>query len=88
MTVTYIYTAMTYIYTAVTHIDMALFCCLQIRDLSIAYILVAVTYIYMGVMFYSSFPLNKDCIEDVRENPISSSEVLAFTDSNHRCCFY
>ena len=45
---------------------MLLNCALQIRDLTIAYVLVAVTYIYMGIMFYAAFPLNKNCIEDVR----------------------
>jgi hypothetical protein len=31
----------------------------------IAYLLVAATYIFVGVMFYISFPMPKDCIEDV-----------------------
>ncbi|XP_061192567.1 neutral amino acid transporter 9-like isoform X1 [Saccostrea echinata] len=50
----------------------------NIRDLTIAYTLVAVTYIYMGVMFYSSFPLNKDCIEDNLLNNIADTDTLAF----------
>jgi hypothetical protein len=39
--------------------------CLQGRDLSIAYVLVALTYMVVGAVFFISFPLNKDCIEDV-----------------------
>ncbi|XP_052689089.1 sodium-coupled neutral amino acid transporter 9-like [Crassostrea angulata] len=50
----------------------------NIRDLTIAYILVAVTYIYMGVMFYSAFPLNKDCIEDNLLNNIADTDIMAF----------
>ena len=39
---------------------------LQVRDLSIAYVLVALTYIPIGVLFYSTFPLPKFCVVDVR----------------------
>ncbi|KAG8238087.1 hypothetical protein J437_LFUL012194 [Ladona fulva] len=34
------------------------------RDLSIAFILVTTTYLIIGGVFYLSFPLNKECIED------------------------
>lgn len=34
--------------------------------MSIAYVLVAVTYLGIGAVFYLTFPLQKDCIEDVR----------------------
>ena len=37
----------------------------QARDLSIAYVLVALTYLGIGAIFYLTFPLEKDCIEDV-----------------------
>ena len=33
--------------------------------MSIAYILVALTYLGIGATFYLTFPLEKDCIEDV-----------------------
>ncbi|ESP05169.1 hypothetical protein LOTGIDRAFT_227847 [Lottia gigantea] len=48
------------------------------RDLTIAYVLVAITYIYMGAVFYSSFPLNKSCIEDNLLNNIETNDVMAF----------
>nr|KAG5700793.1 hypothetical protein BaRGS_034996 [Batillaria attramentaria] len=35
-----------------------------VRDLVIAYTLVAVTYMYMGIVFYTSYPMAKSCIED------------------------
>lgn len=38
---------------------------LQGRDLSIAFGLVTFTYLFLGVVFYISFPLAKNCIEDV-----------------------
>ncbi|XP_063399290.1 neutral amino acid transporter 9-like isoform X3 [Mytilus trossulus] len=50
----------------------------NIRDLIIAYILVAFTYIFVGVMFYISFPMEKDCIEDNLLNNMSDTYVLAF----------
>jgi len=37
----------------------------QGRDLMIAFICVAFTYICVAVVFYSCFPLQKNCIEDV-----------------------
>jgi len=36
------------------------------RDLAIAYVLVAATYVGIGATFYLSFPLEKNCIADVR----------------------
>ena len=33
--------------------------------MTIAYILVAATYTFVGVIFYSTFPLEKDCLADV-----------------------
>ncbi|OWF48889.1 sodium-coupled neutral amino acid transporter 9-like [Mizuhopecten yessoensis] len=50
----------------------------NVRDLVIAYILVGLTYIYMGVMFYSSFPMSKDCIEDNLLNNMADTYALAF----------
>lgn len=37
----------------------------QGRDLSIAFGLVTFTYLFLGIVFYISFPLAKNCIEDV-----------------------
>ena len=45
----------------------------QGRDLTIAYICVAFTYIFVAVVFYSCFPLQKNCIEDVRYMKFSCS---------------
>lgn len=50
----------------------------NVRDLTIAYILVAATYIFVGVMFYISFPMSKDCIEDNLLNNMADTYVLAF----------
>eukprot|EP00918_Siedleckia_nematoides_P045971 GHVU01100803.1.p1 GENE.GHVU01100803.1~~GHVU01100803.1.p1 ORF type:complete len:581 (+),score=22.61 GHVU01100803.1:81-1823(+) len=49
------------------------------RDLSIAYICVTLTYVIVGVLFYTSFPLQKACIEDNFLNNFRSSDVAAFT---------
>ncbi|XP_038068594.1 sodium-coupled neutral amino acid transporter 9-like isoform X1 [Patiria miniata] len=49
------------------------------RDMTIAYVLVAVTYTFVGVMFYSTFPLRKDCLADNLLDNFSHSDVLAFT---------
>ncbi|KAK6188589.1 hypothetical protein SNE40_004735 [Patella caerulea] len=50
----------------------------NIRDLTIAYLLVCGTYVYMGVVFYSSFPLAKSCIEDNLLNNIETNDIMAF----------
>ncbi|CAH8544794.1 unnamed protein product [Schistosoma turkestanicum] len=36
----------------------------NIRDIAIAFFLVALTYLSIGLIFYSTFPLAKSCIED------------------------
>jgi sodium-coupled neutral amino acid transporter 9 len=48
------------------------------RDLTIAYICVAFTYIFVGIFFYSSFPLEKTCVEDNLLNNFRSADVWAF----------
>ncbi|XP_072046802.1 neutral amino acid transporter 9-like [Amphiura filiformis] len=48
------------------------------RDLTIAYLLVALTYLFVGVMFYASFPLNKDCIADNLLDNLPHSDPLSF----------
>ncbi|XP_070563041.1 neutral amino acid transporter 9-like isoform X2 [Ptychodera flava] len=48
------------------------------RDLSIAYVLVALTYTFVGVVFYISFPLTKDCIESNLLDNFPSGDILAF----------
>jgi len=46
------------------------------RDVSIAYILTASTYFLVAVLFYSCFPLDKDCIEQVFLDNFASSDVM------------
>ena len=53
---------------------------IQGRDLAIAYVLVAATYVGIGATFYLSFPLEKNCIADVRNKaqtcPLHSCWVI------------
>nr|BBG43568.1 solute carrier family 38 member 9 [Dugesia ryukyuensis] len=48
------------------------------RDLLIAYVCVAATYLGIGVIFYVTFPLSKDCIQDNLLNNLSQNDLLAF----------
>ncbi|KAK7488484.1 hypothetical protein BaRGS_00020269 [Batillaria attramentaria] len=50
----------------------------NVRDLVIAYTLVAVTYMYMGIVFYTSYPMAKSCIEDNLLNNMASSDIMSF----------
>ncbi|XP_064476279.1 neutral amino acid transporter 9-like [Ornithodoros turicata] len=50
----------------------------NVRDLSIAYALVTVTYLLIGVTFYVSFPLAKQCLEDNLLNNFPNNDVMAF----------
>ncbi|CAH1278577.1 unnamed protein product [Diabrotica balteata] len=47
------------------------------RDLSIAFGLVCFTYLFLGVVFYTTFPLAKSCIEDNLLNNFSKKDVMA-----------
>ncbi|KAI3384509.1 hypothetical protein SNEBB_011410 [Seison nebaliae] len=47
------------------------------RDLGIAYILVCLTYLTIGIVFYITFPLTHNCIEDNLLNNFYTSDVLA-----------
>ena len=46
------------------------------RDMSIAYFLVTATYMCLGVAFYITFPLAKDCIEDNFLNNFRKNDLL------------
>nr|XP_006813416.1 PREDICTED: putative sodium-coupled neutral amino acid transporter 9-like [Saccoglossus kowalevskii] len=48
------------------------------RDLSIAYVLVAITYTWIGVVFYITFPLEKNCIESNLLDNFPSADIMAF----------
>ncbi|XP_070563049.1 sodium-coupled neutral amino acid transporter 9 homolog [Ptychodera flava] len=47
------------------------------RDLCISYGLVALTYMWIGVAFYSTFPLQKDCIESNLLDNFPSADIMA-----------
>lgn len=49
----------------------------NVRDLSIGYLLVMVTYMFVGILFYVSFPLPKDCISSNLLNNLPSDDPLA-----------
>lgn len=55
--------------------------------MSIAYILVALTYLGIGATFYLTFPLEKDCIEDVIKN-IHSLHYISKNLSFIYFCFF
>ncbi|KAJ8916585.1 hypothetical protein NQ315_000229 [Exocentrus adspersus] len=46
------------------------------RDLSIAFGLITFTYLFIGIIFYTSFPLMKSCIEDNILNNFSKRDTL------------
>lgn len=48
------------------------------RDLSIAFCLVAFTYTTVGVLFFISFPKEKDCIQQVLLDNFPASDVMTF----------
>ena len=51
---------------------------LQTRDLKIAYSLTAGTYFAIGLIFYSCFPLAKECIEQVCCHYLSYRHIPKF----------
>nr|XP_019965252.1 PREDICTED: sodium-coupled neutral amino acid transporter 9 [Paralichthys olivaceus] len=60
---------------------LKVFCCVQVRDLSVAYLLVGLTYLYVGVLIFAAFPsppLSKDCIEANFLDNYPSSDVMVF----------
>jgi len=48
------------------------------RDLTIAYILTVGTYFTIGIVFYSYFPIAKDCIEQVLLDNFPQFDVMTF----------
>lgn len=58
---------------------------MQVRDLSIAYCLVAATYMGIGAVFFTSFPLRKNCIEDVSAIEIVSRHIDRRKTAFMRC---
>ena len=58
---------------------------LQTRDLKIAYSLTAGTYFAIGLIFYSCFPLAKECIEQVCCNYLSWRSTPEFECNYYRC---
>ncbi|XP_066915221.1 neutral amino acid transporter 9-like [Clytia hemisphaerica] len=48
------------------------------RDVTVAYILTTGTYAFVAVLFYSFFPLDKSCIEQVFLDNFVSSDIMTF----------
>lgn len=48
------------------------------RDLSVAFCLVAFTYTLVGVLFFISFPREKDCIQQVLLDNFPAADVMTF----------